>query len=46
MIINAGIKRVVCNLDYHAGTRSKKLFKEAKVKYELLRNEVQKYKDM
>lgn len=46
MIINAGIKRVVCNLDYHAGGRSKELFREAKIKYELLKNEVQKYKDM
>ena len=46
MIINAGIKRVVCNLDYHAGDRSKKIFKEAKIKYELLNKEIQKYKDM
>ncbi|KKR70084.1 MAG: CMP/dCMP deaminase zinc-binding protein [Candidatus Nomurabacteria bacterium GW2011_GWB1_40_7] len=46
MIINAGIKRVVCNLDYHAGERSKKLFKEAKVKFELLNNKMQTYKDM
>ncbi len=46
MIINAGIKRVVCNLDYHAGERSKKIFKEAGVKYELVNNRIQKYDDM
>ena len=46
MIINGGIKRVICNLDYHAGGRSKKLFKEAKVKYELLSKKIQTYKDM
>jgi len=45
-IINAGIVRVVCNLDYHAGQRSKEIFKEAKVKYELVNNKIQKYKDI
>jgi len=46
MIINAGIDRVVCNMDYHAGERSKEIFKEAGVQYELLNCETQKYKDM
>lgn len=46
MIINAGIIRVVCNLDYHAGERSKEIFKEAGVVYELVNNEMQKYADM
>jgi deoxycytidylate deaminase len=46
MIINAGIKRVVCNMDYHAGSRSKEIFKEAGVAYKLANNEMQKYKDM
>ncbi|MDP2708707.1 MAG: cytidine/deoxycytidylate deaminase family protein [bacterium] len=46
MIINAGIKRVVANLDYHAGERSKEIFKEAGVSYELVNNEVQKYDNM
>lgn len=46
MIINAGIKRVVCNLDYHAGGRSKEIFKEVGVSYELVNNEMQKYADM
>ena len=44
-IINAGIKRVVAEKDYHAGSRSKEIFKEAKVKYELLQSELVKYKD-
>lgn len=46
MIINAGIKRVVCNLDYHAGERSKEIFKEAGVKYELINNKMETYDDM
>lgn len=46
MIINAGIKRVVANMDYHAGDRSKEIFKEAGVAYELVNNEVQKYDNM
>jgi len=46
MIINAGIKRVVCNLDYHAGKRSREIFKEAKIEYKLANKEMQKYKDM
>lgn len=45
LIINAGIKRVVAEKDYHAGARSKEIFKEAKVKYEILQNELVKYKD-
>lgn len=46
IIITAGIKRVVCNKDYHAGGRSKEIFKEAGVSYELVNNEMQKYEDM
>lgn len=46
MIINAGIKRVVCNMDYHAGARSKEIFKEAGVSYELVSDKMQTYKDM
>jgi len=43
MIINCGIKRVVCENDYHAGQRSKEIFKEAGVKFELLSEETVKY---
>ena len=46
MIINAGIKRVVCNKDYHAGERSKKIFMEAGVAYSLASDEMQTYADM
>ncbi|MDD5731632.1 MAG: cytidine/deoxycytidylate deaminase family protein [Patescibacteria group bacterium] len=46
MLINAGIKRVVANLDYHGGGRSKEIFKEAGVEFVLLNSELQKYEDM
>lgn len=46
MIINAGIKRVVSQMDYHAAERSKEIFKEAGVAYELANEEMQKYADM
>ena len=46
MIINSGIKRVVANLDYHAGGRSKEIFQESGVEFVLAKNETQKYKDM
>jgi dCMP deaminase len=46
MIINAGIKRVVCNKDYHAGERSKEIFKEAGVEYVLVNSEVEEYDNM
>lgn len=46
LIINAGIKRVVAEKDYHAGARSKEIFKEAGVKYELLNEEVVTYANM
>lgn len=44
-IINAGIIRVVSEKDYHAGKRSKEIFKEAGVKYELLNDVLVKYKN-
>lgn len=46
MIINAGIKRVLAEKDYHAGARSKELFKEAGVQYELLNSETVTYSNM
>lgn len=46
MIINAGIKRVVCNLDYHAGERSKEIFREAGIDYILCNSKTQEYDDM
>lgn len=46
MIINAGIVRVVSQMDYHAGERSKEIFKEAGVIFDLFEEKVQKYSDM
>lgn len=43
MIINAGIKRVVCNQDYHASARSKEIFKEAGVELVILDGKVMEY---
>lgn len=43
MIINAGITRVVCANDYHAGARSKEIFAEAGVQLKILNNEVVSY---
>lgn len=45
MIVNAGIKRVVANKDYHAGGRSKKVFEEAGVLFELLHDAIEKYEN-
>ncbi|MFA4999871.1 MAG: cytidine/deoxycytidylate deaminase family protein [Patescibacteria group bacterium] len=45
MIINAGIKRVVCAQDYHAGQRSKEIFQQAGIAYVLASNEMTKYED-
>jgi len=45
MIINAGIKRVVCRQDYHAGQRSKEIFAQAGVQYDLLDSKVTEYDD-
>lgn len=44
-IINAGIKRVVALKDYHGAVQTKKIFKLAKVKLEIL-GEMEIYKDM
>jgi dCMP deaminase len=46
MIITAGIKRIVCNMDYHAGERSKEIFEEAGVSYELVNDKMQTYDNM
>ena len=46
MIINAGIKRVVANKDYHASEKSKKIFKEAGIQCELIHQEIENYSNM
>ncbi len=43
MIINTGIVRVVCENDYHAGARSKEIFAEAGVVFELLNEDAVAY---
>jgi len=45
MIINVGIKKVICLKDYHTSKDSKRLFKEAKIKLEILDKTVEKYKN-
>jgi len=46
MIINAGIKRVVCAQDYHASARSKEIFQEAGLEFALLSENMTTYSDM
>ncbi len=46
LIINAGIIRVVAAKDYHASVQSKRVFKEAKVKLEILDKNVEQYANM
>jgi dCMP deaminase len=45
MIINAGIKRVVCEKKYHAGEESEELFSEAGVQLDILVSEVESYEN-
>jgi dCMP deaminase len=43
LIINCGIKRVVCERKYHAGAESEAMFQEAGIKLEYKYDEQQKY---
>lgn len=45
LIINCGIKRVVCEKKYHAGAESEEMFKQVGVKLEFVDEEVVKYKN-
>ncbi|MFB3895467.1 MAG: cytidine/deoxycytidylate deaminase family protein [bacterium] len=45
-IINAGIKRVVCEKKYHAGQDSEDFFKQAGVKLKILSEETETYPRM
>jgi dCMP deaminase len=45
MIINCGIKRIVCERKYHAGKESEELFKHAGIKLEYVHNEIQHYEN-
>lgn len=46
MLINCGIKRVVCNQDYHASEESKLIFKKAGIEVVLLSDEMTTYSNM
>jgi len=43
MIINVGIKRVVCEKDYHAADLSKEIFKQANIELVILNPEIEQY---
>ena len=43
LIINCGIKRVVCERKYHDGKESEEMFKLANVKLEFFHDEIQQY---
>ena len=43
MIINAGIKRVVCERRYHADELTRRIFKEAQIELVILKDEVESY---
>jgi dCMP deaminase len=43
MLINAGIKRVVCEKRYHADADTIEMFKQADVVLTIMSNEVEKY---
>lgn len=45
MIINAGIKRVVCNKKYHRAQRTREVFKEAGVKLVVVNSVEEDYPD-
>ncbi|NYZ75484.1 cytidine/deoxycytidylate deaminase family protein [Candidatus Micrarchaeota archaeon] len=45
MLINAGIKRVVCQKRYHAAKETRELFKQAGIELVCLTEEVEKYEN-
>lgn len=45
MIINAGIKRVVCESKYHAGVESEEMFEQAEVEIIFFSDKVEQYKN-
>ncbi|MFO8086632.1 MAG: cytidine/deoxycytidylate deaminase family protein [Bacteroidales bacterium] len=45
LIINCGIKRVVCEQKYHAGAESEEMFKQAGIQLDFFSEEVVKYKN-
>jgi dCMP deaminase len=45
LIVNCGIKRVVCERKYHDGAESERMFEQANVTLEYKHHEVQQYED-
>ncbi len=45
MIVNAGIKRVVCKKKYHAGKLTRELFGEARVELDIVEDSIEAYKN-
>jgi dCMP deaminase len=43
IIINAGIKRVVCEKRYHADADTIEMFKQAGIELSIMNHEVEKY---
>lgn len=43
IVVNTGIKRVVALVKYHAGEKTIKLFRQAGIKFELIKNKFEKY---
>ncbi len=43
LIINCGIKRVVCERKYHAGSESEEMFRQAGISIEFVFDEIQQY---
>ena len=43
LLINCGIKRVVCERRYHKGTESEEMFEHAGIELEFMNDEVQEY---
>lgn len=43
LLINCGIKRVVCERRYHAGAESEEMFKKVGIELEFIHDEVQQY---
>ncbi len=43
LIINSGIKRVICEKKYHAGQESEEMFKHAKVEIKFFSEETEQY---
>ncbi|MEM3153986.1 MAG: cytidine/deoxycytidylate deaminase family protein [Candidatus Woesearchaeota archaeon] len=46
MIVNSGITRVVCMKKYHGAAYTREIFKDAKVKLEVVQDEIEKYAKM